>query len=92
MNPAEQRARHVAVNRAENRLDDMETVITALASEIVKDRTSTADTLKSHRENLARHRENLTTAFACIGDERARIDAFQRMTLYQRLRWLVRGV
>jgi fructose/tagatose bisphosphate aldolase len=83
MNPEQQHERFTAVSRAEKRLDDVERqladvqlVVEALAQEMIKDRDALA---------------------AAIGNvhgrcqARAERTAREQQTLWQRLRWLVRG-
>lgn len=93
MNGVEQRQRHLAVSRAEARLDDMELVIVRMAKEIVEEREGYAKAInaeRTHRLKLADEQRAYVD-----GEDRATLLrarwAFQSMTLWQRLRWLVRG-
>lgn len=99
MNGAQQRERFTAVSRAEKRLDDIETLLPALGSEMIADRKA--------REELTTDVQGLGTAI--IEDRAAReklADEFgqrvqavylrslylEQRTFWQRLRWIVRGV
>jgi hypothetical protein len=93
MNGTEQRARHVAIRTAEKRLDDVETFLTALAAEIVKDREGYLRAVNEERT----HRLKLADEQRAYVDREDRkqecaLAAFKTMTFWQRLRWFVRGV
>lgn len=88
MNGIEQRARHVALRTAEKRIDDVELFLTALAAEIVKDREAVAAALAHERASRQREIDACETAL----ENEQRIRETLRRSLWQRLRWLVRGV
>lgn len=86
MNGAEQVARFSATQRLEKRLEDLELVVVKMAEETVRDREA-LDT--QHQELIDAVNAALTAALAA---ERAYVDTFLAgQTLWQRLRWLVRG-
>lgn len=86
MNGAEQRERH-------SRLTDLQTVVIGLAEQIVKDREAATTAIgheRTHRLKLADEQRAYVD-----GEDRKHEMAFahfKRMTLWQRLRWIVRGV
>lgn len=87
MNGAEQRERFTAVSRVEKRVEDVELLVEQFAKEIVADR---ARLDQQHRELI----DAVNYAIGAVAqEERAYVDAFlYGRTLWQRLRWIVRGV
>ena len=106
MNPSEQRARHSAVQVLAARQDSLETVLQALAAELVAVRRLVeaegagradlaAHTLAAITEQLTARLEDADAQRAYVDaadtTTRAALEAWRQMTLGARLRWIVRG-
>lgn len=92
MNPEQQRERFTHTQRLEKRLEDLELVVETLAVEIVRDRTTITDDLAVFNERLRVYAELEAGRLDATDSILAgRLEAFAHMTLWQRLRWLVRG-
>lgn len=89
MNGAAQVARFSATQRLEKRLDNLElVVVTGLAPEVVKDRARVDAGFQDVATLIA------TLERALAAEDRKNelsIGNFKHQTLWQRLRWLVRG-
>lgn len=92
MNGPEQRQRHLAVHRAEQRLDDMELVLVRMATELVHEREGYAKAIaqeRTHRLTLAD--EQRAYVDGELRKLSARLFRCETQTVWQRLRWIVRG-
>lgn len=88
MNGAEQVARFSATQRLEKRLEDLELVVETMAVETVRERDHhvqqqqvLVDTVNAALDGTLQRHVGLAEAFL----------AFEHQTLWQRLRWWVRG-
>lgn len=96
MNGLEQKQRFTAVSRVEKRLDDVELLLSALAGEMVTDRTHLEARMQDIAALFAKLEQDATERWLSASATHQRLGAAQRafasMTLWQRLCWIVRGV
>lgn len=98
MNGVQQTERFTAVRRAELRIADLELLLMKLAEEVVSDRRS-VDELQTdvhglslyYREDGETRRQDDFDRDHRISLVYQQIDRFEHQTLWQRLRWIVRG-
>jgi len=89
MNGTEQRERATAVARVEKRLEDLEAVVVdGLAKGIVEDRAKLDEELLEIRRTAQTRHDWTRDTMKALDD---RVIAFEEQTLWQRLRWLIRG-
>jgi len=93
MNDLEQKQRFTAVSRVEKRLDDVELLLSALAGEIVTDRTHLEARMQDIAALFAKVEQDATERWLSASATHKRLGdaqlAFESMTFWQRLRWLV---
>lgn len=92
MNGAEQVARFSATQKLEKRLEDLELVVTEMAAQIVNDRVQLD---KQHQELIDAVNLGINTALNSARERHVGLAeaflAFEHQSLWQRLRWAVRG-
>jgi len=88
MNPEQQRERFSHTQRLEKRLEDLELVVETMAVETVKAGTAHHHQIEALGEAMNTGLDNALTRHVALAEA---FLAFEQQTLWQRLRWLVRG-
>lgn len=88
MNGTEQRARHTAVAAIAKRQDDLEEVLAGLAHVIVEDRAAHVQATQGTRAACDQRQQRQLERDR---EDQQELRAFKTMTIWQRMRWFVRG-